>query len=186
MVGHRMYRSFKDTERHITLSDWPVTVKYVANSLATFGPDLSGASGTTVRCRPDTVNTYLLHITKDVYVLHKFVTLTSNVMFVNGMEFLTNLSRDIRMFSDEHFKSRTSSMIRGRLKKVARLYAQGHFIVRVLLMDRYFEKVKSTFLLIEVNTTAYRNRVPEIEWGIHFIKERARSTIANIPLKFLL
>ena len=54
-------------------------------------------------------------------------------------------------------------MIRGRLKKVARLYAQGHFIVRVLLMDRYFEKVKSTFLLIEVNTTAYRNRVPEIE-----------------------
>ena len=54
-------------------------------------------------------------------------------------------------------------MIRGSLKKVARLYAQGRFIVRVLLMDRYFEKVKSTFLLIEVNTTAYRNRVPEIE-----------------------
>ena len=43
------------------------------------------------------------------YGLHKFVTLTADVMFVNGIPFLVTLSRKIRLFTVEFLPSRTAA-----------------------------------------------------------------------------
>lgn len=80
-------------------------------------------------------------------------------------------------FIAKNLKSRTSPMISSSLKKVARLYARGGFIVRVILMGMDFEKVKNRFEMIEVNTTTARESVLEIEQGICFIKKRTGSAI---------
>ena len=40
-------------------------------------------------------------IHRDFYLFHRFVTLTADVMFVNGMPFLATFSRDIRLTTVE-------------------------------------------------------------------------------------
>ena len=142
MIGYPTDSNFKYIVRHRALSDFPVTFQEVSNSLAIFGPGLSGVCGKTVRCRPETVDTTFQHITNYFYALHKFVTLNANVMFVIGVTFLTTLSIDIRMLTDEHLNSLTSPMIIIILRKVAYLYALGDFIVLIILMDMEFEEVK--------------------------------------------
>ena len=44
-----------------------------------------------------------------------------------------------------------------------------------------FEKVKDVLPLVEVNTTAAREHVPEIERHIRTIKERVRATTSQFP-----
>ena len=43
-----------------------------------------------------------------------------------------------------------------------------------------FEKIKDDFELVEVNTTAAREHVGEIERGIRLIKEQSRSVISDL------
>ena len=72
-------------------------------------------------------------------------------MFVKGVPFLTTLSRDIIFGTAEHIPSRTAKQLATSLMKVVKLYAKGGFIVRNVLMDGEFEKVKPEISLIELN-----------------------------------
>ena len=38
--------------RHRTVSEFPITIQDVSNTLEIFGPDLSGVRGKIVRCNP--------------------------------------------------------------------------------------------------------------------------------------
>ena len=83
-------------------------------------------------------------------------------MFVNGIAFLTTLSRDIRLFTCEHVPSHTVKQLSKLLFISVQLYARGGFIICVILMDMEFEKVKTQLGLVNVNTTAAREHVAEI------------------------
>ena len=106
-------------------------------------------------------------------------------MFVNWIAFLTTLSRDIRLFTCEHVPSRTAKQLSKLFKKIVQLYARGGFIIRVILMDMEFEKVKDELGLIDVNTTAAREHVAEIERGIRLLKERSRCVVKSLPFQYL-
>ena len=69
--------------------------------------------------------------------------------------------------------SRTAKQLSKSLKKILQLYARGGFIIRVIFMDMEFEKVKDELGLVDVNTTAAREQVAEIERGIRLLKERS-------------
>ena len=47
------------------------------------------------------------------------------------------------------------------------------------MMDMEFEKVKEKMTIVEINTTAAREHVAEIERGIRFLKERARCVVCT-------
>ena len=70
------------------LENCPVTATDVSNACVIFGPDLPGVKGKTVCISPHRVETEYLEIPWDYYTLQKFVTLTADVMFVNGIPFL--------------------------------------------------------------------------------------------------
>ena len=48
-------------------------------------------------------------------------------------------------------------------KKVISLYARGGFIVNLALMDKEFDKVQEHLPFLQINTTAAREHVGEIE-----------------------
>ena len=50
-----------------------------------------------------------------------------------------------------------------------------------MLMDQEFEKIEDVLPLVEVDTTAAREHVPEIERHIRTIKERVRATTSQFP-----
>ena len=84
-------------------------------------------------------------------------------MFVNGLPFLTTMSRDIRFGTAEHVPSCTAKQLAKSLMKVVKVYALGGFVVRNVLMDGEFEKIKPEMTMVNINISAAREHVGEIE-----------------------
>ena len=127
----------------------------------------------------------LVSIPREYYRLHKFVALTADVMFVAGIPFLVTYSRGIKFTTCEFIPSRTARQLANSLRKVTHLYARGGFIVNVCLMDREFEAVKKFLPLVEVNTTAAREHVPEIESKNRRIKEKVRALSSDLVYRWI-
>ena len=102
-------------------------------------------------------------------------------MFVSGIPFLVTFSRKIRMLTTEYVPSRTAQQIANSLTKIFNTYARRGFVVDLALMDMEFEKLRDKLSIVEVNTTASREHVPEIERQIRLIKERVRCTTSEFP-----
>ena len=124
-------------------------------------------------------------IPRDFYRLNKFVTLTADVMFVYGLPFLVTYSRSITYITPEFIPTRTAGQLANSLMKVVYGYARGGFVVNLMLVDQEFGKIKDVMPLVEVNTTAAREHVPEIERRIRTIKERVRATTSHFPFNLV-
>ena len=111
-------------------------------------------------------------VPRDFYELHRFVTLTEDVMFVSGIPFLVTLSGDIKIISAEFLPSRTAKQLSISLTKIVKVYTRGGCIVRLVVMDMEFVKIKH-FDKMEVNTTAVHENVGEMEQGIRLVKEQS-------------
>ena len=83
-------------------------------------------------------------------------------MFVRGIPFLVTLSRNIKMITSEYVPSRTAQQLANSLTKIVNTYASGGFVIDLALIDMEFDKVRDKLEIIEVNTTAAREHVPEI------------------------
>ena len=77
-------------------------------------------------------------------------------MFINGIEFLTALTRKIILFTVEHIPSHTAAQISSSLNKIVKIYARTGFIFHVIFMDMEFKEVSNDMDLIQVNTTSSR------------------------------
>jgi hypothetical protein len=136
------------------MSNCPVKRSDIANAAVIFGPNRNVLRGKTVRQRPTRVEADFIQIPRDYYVLHKFVTLTADLMFVNGVAFLVTLSRGIRMYTAEYMPTRTVDQLGSGLTKVLNLYRRGGFVVRVILMDMEFEPLSDSFELVNTLETS--------------------------------
>ena len=87
-----------------------------------------------MRCKPDCVYGETLSISNDFYHVHHFVTLTADVMLVNGISFLTALSRKIKRHTVEHVQTQNVELLSSALKKVMKIYAQGGFIINLVFI----------------------------------------------------
>ena len=90
------------------------------------------------------------------------MTLTADVMFVNGIPFLTTLSRLIKLKTVKHIQTQPAVSLSNTLTKVMILYAWGRFFVNLIMMDGEFAKLESSFDLVEINTTAAREHMGQI------------------------
>ena len=52
-------------------------------------------------------------------------------------------------------------------------------------MDMEFKKVKDELGLVDVNTTAAREHVAEIERGMCLLKERSHCVVKSLPFQYL-
>eukprot|EP00804_Cyclotella_cryptica_P028831 CCRYP_008417-RA/>CCRYP_008417-RA protein AED:0.17 eAED:-0.09 QI:0/-1/0/1/-1/0/1/0/134 len=107
-------------------------------------------------------------------------------MFVSGLPFLVTLSHWIRYMTVQFVPRRTAGELANALKMVMGVYWRAGFICQTALMDGEFEKVKHKLLnLIEVNITSKNEHVPKIERKMRHIKERTRSTKAELPYNIM-
>ena len=87
--------------------------------------DLPGVEGKTVHRSPHRVEMEYLEIPCNYYMLQKFITLTADVMFVNGVPFLTTLSRKIRLVTAKYLPTWMGKQLDSSLTKVVNLYARS-------------------------------------------------------------
>ena len=102
----------------------PVKPHGITNALAIYGTDLPGVRGKQVRNQPPRVETGTENIHNYFYQLQHFFTLTADVMFANGVAFLTTLSRKIRLVTAEHTPTRTAKQLGNDITKVVNMYAR--------------------------------------------------------------
>ena len=72
-------------------------------------------------------------------------------------------SRDIKLISAEFLPSHTAKQLNSSLIKIVKVYARGGFIIRTVMMDMEFVKIKDDFDRVEVNTTASCEHAGEME-----------------------
>jgi hypothetical protein len=104
---------------------------------------------------------------------NKVVTMATEVFFVDGTAFLITVSRRIKFVTVEHLQVRTATNLCKHLDRVLQVYARAGFLVRTILMDREFEKVKDCLPNVECNTTAAKEHVSKAKRTIQTIKEGA-------------
>ncbi len=163
MIANPTKRKFAGMVREKLLTNCPITIRDVENANQIFGPDLANLRGKTTRAKPDHVRVKYARIPKDFIQLHKYVTLVTDVMFVNGLPFLVTSSRGISLVTIKHLPSRTAKRLVHTLEQVFKIYGLAGFVVQTTMMDMEFDKLKELLTHIALNTTAAREHVGKIE-----------------------
>jgi hypothetical protein len=146
MVASPNERDFQAMVRLNMLKDCPVTNADIVNTHNIYGPDLASIRGKTVRCKPEHVPTNDVDVPDNIIKLHQHVTLTADIMFVNGVPFLVSASRRINLITIETAPRRTASHLGLLLKRILQVYHRAGFRVQTILMDNEFGKVKDPIL----------------------------------------
>jgi hypothetical protein len=174
MMGHPTDRDFLGMVRANMITNCPVTVSAAENANTIFGPDLAGVRGRTVRRPPDAVRTDYVQLPRVILERYRMVVLTADVMFVNKVPFLVSQLRGLNLLTAEFLPTRTAKSLAARFDQIRQLYALGGFTVGTILMDNEFEKLWPLVPGLNINTTAAKVHVPEIERRIRLINYHTR------------
>jgi hypothetical protein len=181
MVGFPSPKDFKKMVRSNLIQNCPVTPNDINTADKIFGPNIASLKGETIRNTQEPVLMEYVDIPKEILDLNKDAKLTGDVMFVDGLGFLTTASRKIKFTTSEYVPKRNKSVLVNSLKKVFDIYTQRGFTIRTGLMDREFECLCDDIRGFTLNTTAASKHVPGIERQISVIKERAREIRSTLP-----
>ncbi len=98
------------------------------------------------------------------------LTLAADIFFVDGTPFLLTVALRLKFVTAEHVPVRTATNLSKHIKRVLEVYKRAGFIVRTILMDVEFEKLKPLLPTVECNTTAAKEHVSEAERTIRTLK----------------
>jgi hypothetical protein len=93
--------------------------------------------------------------------------------------------RHMKFVTAEHVPVRTATNLSKHITRVLEVYKQAGFVVRTILMDGEFEKIRPLLPNLECNTMAAKEHVSEAERTIRTIKERTRGLLATLPFSHM-
>jgi hypothetical protein len=101
-----------------------VTVEDAMAAYKIWGPSVAALKGKTVRIKPEPVMTNTVHIPKEIREIHKEVTLSMDIFFVNQIPFFVTLSRSLYFTTVTHLPNRSLGEIFKALKGIFYYYLQ--------------------------------------------------------------
>jgi hypothetical protein len=105
--------------------------------------------------------------------------------FVDGTRFLTTVARRMKFVTAENVPVRTAANLRKHSTRVLEVYKRAGSVVRTILMDGEFEKIRPLLPNLECNTTAAKEHISKAERTIRMIKERTRGLLAMLPFSHM-
>ncbi len=114
------FPSNADMNRAIQLNlikDCPVTVKDMGMAIKVWGPNIEMLKGKPFRKTPPVFRQDIIEIPKEIQGLHKDVTLTIDILFVNKIPFIITYSLVICFLSVTHLSNRKALTIFNALKR---------------------------------------------------------------------
>ena len=143
MMGNPSEKDYKGMVSNNLIPNCPVSSADITNARAIFGPDLPSIRGKTVRRAPRPVVGDYVAVPRSLVDANKAVTLAADVFFVDGTAFLLTVARRIKFVTVEHVPVRTAVSLSRHMKRVVEVYGRAGFIVRSILMNGEFEKLKA-------------------------------------------
>jgi hypothetical protein len=137
-MGFLSESDYKWILRSNQVQECPVTVNdaEVANKI--WGPDVPSLKGKTTRKTPPMVPIDIVAVPMEIRDLHRHVTLSIDVFFVNKTPFLLTLSQKIMFTSVTHLTNRKISTIFAALKTMFTYYLQKGFQIVMIKADNEF------------------------------------------------
>ena len=167
------------------IKNCPISTSDVSNAHATFGPDLTSVRGKTVRQTPAPVVAEYVSVPRLLVETNRIITLAADVFFVDRTQFLTTVAWRMKFVTAEHVPVRMASNLSKHITQVLEVYKRAGFVVRTILMDVEFEKIRPLLPNLECNTTAAKEHVSKAERTIRTIKERTRGLLATLPFSHM-
>ncbi len=167
------------------IQECPVNPDDAKNAMKIWGTDIPSLKGKTTRKAPEHVPTDMVAIPTEIRTLHKIVTLSIDVFFVNKVPFFLTLSRKICFSTVTHLENRKIPTIYKALKLIFMYYLQKGFQIMTITADNEFAPLGE--LLYELpgaptlNLTSANEHEPFIERRIRVVKERVRSIRHSLP-----
>ncbi|KAL7480429.1 hypothetical protein ACHAW6_006122, partial [Cyclotella cf. meneghiniana] len=186
-IGRPSTRDFIHYIENNLIPNCPITPQDIHNAEYIWGPDLGSLKGKTVRTTPEGVRTQSYTIPLHIMSQYKDVTLSADVMKVNGIPFLMTISRHIKFGSAGKLDNMSNTTIISHFKVVLGVYASRGFRVSIILADNQFESMRGGLadLGAIINVVSRDEHVPEIECYNRTIKDRVRSTYNMLPFTFV-
>jgi hypothetical protein len=167
----------------------PVTTDDINLAEKIFGRDIGAIKGKTTRRKPVPVVDDYIDNPRELIASQYAVKLCVDLMNVNGLNFVTTISKNLQYRTAQYIKDKTPTEYTKALIEVIQVYSKGGFQVTHILCDNEFKPLMAYFAQnnqdIHVNYTSPNEHVPEIERSIRVIKERIRATYHRLPYNHL-
>jgi hypothetical protein len=186
-LGFPSQKDFMWILRSNQIKDSSVMVKDAMAAFKIWGSSVAALKGKTVRNRLEPIKTDIVSIPKEICELHKVVTVTIDIFFVNKIPFFLTLSRVLYFTTETHLPDRSLDQIFKALKSIFYYYLQQGFHVTFIMGDEEFASLEQfTNLLMGapwLNLTSANKHEPFIERRICVVKERVQSIHHSVPFQ---
>ena len=139
MLGYPSRNDFKNMVHAKLIANCPISQNNIVDAHAIFHDNLTGLRGKTVRWKPERVETVYVWISLEFMKMHKFVTLTAVVIFVNNLAFVITFGRGRGLITMEFTPMHMAKQLASNLINVIQLYSRAGLIVQMTLMDMKFD-----------------------------------------------
>jgi hypothetical protein len=187
-LGTPSIKDFKAMLRMNTVIGNPVTTEDIKIAEKVFGPDIGALKGKTTRRKPAPVVSDYIEIPKELISTQREVTLCMDGMKVNGLAFLTTVSRHLQYRTAQYVKQQTATVYRDLISQIFCIYNAGGFRITMIHCDNEFRPLIDPLaheFNVAMNFANPQEHVPEAERNNRVIKERVRATYHRLPYKHL-
>ena len=187
VIGNPSVKDFKTLIRSNMIKNCPITEDDIDVAEKVFGKDIATLKGKSVRTKPISVKNDVVVIPKALKLQHEKVVLCADIMFIQGIPFLTTISKKLCYRTIEPIVGRSTKSMIAAFDNVFRIYNRAGFTIAELQTDPEFKHLENTMTDIDIkmNYCAAQEHVPEIERSIRVIKERFRSMYHRLPYQCL-
>jgi S-adenosylmethionine hydrolase len=99
------------------VANCPVTPTGINAANKIFGPNIASIKGKTVRVTQEPVLTSYVKVPLETLNLNKEITITADVMFVDGFGFMVTRSREVKFTTSEYVPTRSKANLTNSLKR---------------------------------------------------------------------
>ena len=186
-LGNPSLSDLKAVLKMNAIANNPVTTSDLAIAEHIFGPDVGSLKGKLTHRPPLPVLDNYIELPIELTDAHHNVTLCMDTMKVNGLAFLTSVSRNLQYRTAEWVPNTLAQTYASRFRVICDLYRNGGYALTKVHCDNEFRAMFTRFP-VEGVTPNYANpndHVPEAERNIRVLKERIRATFHRLPFTSL-
>ena len=177
--------AFKHLIRQNIIQDCPVTVEDINIAERIFGPDVGTLKGKTTRRNiTKAVVNDKIEIPKELITQHNDITWCMDIMYANGMPFMTGIDTTLRFRSLVVLPNRTGDELYKGMDKVFRQYNNAGFLIATIRCDQEFKTHIDTVkdeLSVDMNYTTTGEHESTAERNNRTIGERMRAMYHILP-----
>ena len=113
----------------------PVTLEDIAIAEKIFGQDVGSLKGKSTRTKPAPPVQNYIEIPPELLKAQENVTLCIDGMWVNGLQFLTTVSNNIKYRTATYLPNKKMETYKLQLKDIAKLHNKGGFVISNIKAD---------------------------------------------------